>query len=224
MKLKFVSSATLLPELQSQIPILTYISTCPKMNSWFNPHLYFSASPWPHKWKPQPLIWRSPCICSWQLSLIYLPHPVQICLVLPVKYILCFTFSLQLSSATTLVHLGLLQETSAGVSTAILGPDITPHAGARTIFFKPMTTHVTHLIKTFQWLSISLKIQAKVLKTAYKSEHDLVTSWLSDALLVLSPWTMLATSGMLAFKPVSHNATRVTWTCPSLCQDHLPTT
>lgn len=97
-------------------------------------------------------------------------------------------------------------------------------AGARTIFFKPMTTHVTHLIKTFQWLSISLKIQAKVLKTAYKSEHDLLTSWLSDALLVLSPWTMLATSGMLAFKPVGHNATRVTWTCSSLCQDHLPAT
>lgn len=130
------------------------------MNSWCNPHLYFSASPWPHKWKLQPLIWRSPCICSWQLPLIYLPHPVQIRLVLLVKYILC------ISSAATLVHLGLLQETSAGVSTAILGPDITPYAGARTIFFKPMITHVTHLIKTFQWLSISLKIQAKVLKAA----------------------------------------------------------
>ena len=125
MKLKFVSSAILLPELQSHIPILTDISTCPKMNSWLNPHLYFSASPWPHKWKLQPSIWRNPCICSWQLPLIYLPHPVPIRLVLPVKYTLCFTFSHQLSSAATLVHLGLLRETSAGVSTAVLGPDIT---------------------------------------------------------------------------------------------------
>lgn len=82
-------------------------------------------------------------------------------------------------SPAILAHLGFVAR-ACRCLTAVLGPDLTPQAAARRIFLKPMTTQVTHLIKTFQWLSISLKIQAKVLKTAYKSQHDLVASCLSQ--------------------------------------------
>lgn len=172
-----------------------------------------------------PLIWRSPCICSWQLSLIYL-HISSICLVLPVKYILCFYF---FSAALICYHsgspgiaAGKRQQVSQLPSLVLT---LLPMQGARTIFFKPMTTHVTHLIKTFQWLSISLKIQARVLKTAYKSEHDLVTSWLSDALLVLSPgpcWPLQACWPSSLSVTMLHACYLDMPT--SLCQDHLPTT
>lgn len=69
----------------------------------------------------------------------------------------------------------------------ILCPNITLHAAARMIFLKPMTAQVTHLIKAFQCLSISLKIQANVLKSAYKSERDLVECYLSECPLSTLP-------------------------------------
>lgn len=148
MKLKFVSSATLLPELQSQIMHFNLHLNMPQNELPDLTHTFTSQLPLAPQMETSALDLEK-SLHLFLTALSYLPPTSSSTMVLPVKYILCFTFSLQLSSATTLVHLGLLQETPAG-SNCHPGPDITPHAGARTIFFKPMTTHVTHLIKTFQ--------------------------------------------------------------------------
>lgn len=83
---------------------------------------------------------------------------------------------------------------------------MTLHAAARMIFLKPMTTHVTYLIKTFQWLSISLKIQAKVLTNAYKSEHDLLALWLPSRDSPLEHPTPGSLASSLVFNHIGHTA------------------
>lgn len=117
--------------------------------------------PQPHKWELHPLIWKNPHTCSWCFAIIYFPHPIQILSIFPLR---C-TGSLILSSMPgTLAHRSSLVD-SRGLFISTPCPNITLHAAVRMIFLKPTTTHVTHLIKTFQWLFITLKIQAEILKT-----------------------------------------------------------
>lgn len=70
-----------------------------------------------------------------------------------------------------------------------------------------MTTHVTHLIKTFPGLSISLKIQAEVFKAACKSEHDRVACQLSECLLGALPRGPCAPGRLASLLGFQHSVT-----------------
>lgn len=112
---------------------------------------------------------------------------------------------------------------SRGLSIPTPCPNITRHVAVRMIFLKPMTTRVTHLIKTFQWLPITLKIQAEILKTCLQVQTWPCCCHLSECPLG-SPHLHPATPGRLASRLVCRHIRHITslpWvicTCSSLCQ------
>lgn len=194
MKLKISFSSQALPWTPASHTHFKWYPNLSKNELLILPTPSHLSLPQPHKWELDPLIWENLHTFSWHLS-IYLPCTAQI-LLFPLLHILNLLFLISPTPAT-LAHLGLLQWTPQVSIFPILCPNIILHAAARMIFLKPMTTHVTYLIKTFQWLSISLKIQAKVLTNAYKSKHDLLPLWMPSQDSPLG-WRHFRLSGFLA--------------------------
>lgn len=162
-KLKFLSGASLNSSLQYPFWHLS-ISKCEFLVSPMPSPLSPSQ---PYEWELHHVIWKYLWNCSWCLPLIYPLHLIQILSICPLNtpWILPFLIS---STPATLAHLESLQEPLAGLS---LPPIVLTFLSMQQPESSTIV-HIIHVIKTFQWLSISLKTKTKVLNVC-KTNHDL---------------------------------------------------